>query len=215
MAVDYSRPADLFPSRRYAKALARYKRFDTTADAVRYVIEDMPEAWLVGSALDEAVHHLLGGFEAVGLDVGGLHGQRQVEYQHARVARGIGRIRQALPARTGQRHRIVVDGAGILVVGRLLLERDEIVARSGLPEAVEERPAAESVGIAMDDAVPVRLAQEPGDVAGDGDRLPRGELGLALEASIDACRVFAERPIPSGYEKWFRERQRAYRERKA
>lgn len=52
MAVDYSHPADLFPSRRYAKALARYKRFDTTADAVRYVIEDMPEAWLVGSALD-------------------------------------------------------------------------------------------------------------------------------------------------------------------
>lgn len=50
--IDYSRPAELFPSRRYAKALARYRRFDTLAEAVRYVIEEQPAAWLVGSTLD-------------------------------------------------------------------------------------------------------------------------------------------------------------------
>ena len=51
-AIDYSAPADLFPSRRYAKALARYRRFDTAAEAIRYVIEDLPESWLVGTTLD-------------------------------------------------------------------------------------------------------------------------------------------------------------------
>jgi hypothetical protein len=50
--VDYDAPAELFPSRRYAKSLARYRRFATTAEAVRHVIEEQPLSWLVGTMLD-------------------------------------------------------------------------------------------------------------------------------------------------------------------
>jgi hypothetical protein len=50
--IDYSSSAELFPSRRYAKSLARYRRFASAAEAVRYVIEDMPESWLIGTTLD-------------------------------------------------------------------------------------------------------------------------------------------------------------------
>ena len=50
--TDYKSPADLFPSRRYAKATARYRRFPTAAEAVRYVVEEMPASWLVGTMLD-------------------------------------------------------------------------------------------------------------------------------------------------------------------
>ena len=49
---DYSRPAELFPSRRYAKSLARYRRFTSAAEAVQYVIEEQPQAWLIGTMLD-------------------------------------------------------------------------------------------------------------------------------------------------------------------
>ena len=52
MTIDYTAPAELFPSRRYAKSLARYQRFANAAQAVRYVVEEMPEAWLNGSFLD-------------------------------------------------------------------------------------------------------------------------------------------------------------------
>lgn len=50
--IDYSAPAELFPSRRYAKSLARYRRFPTAAEAVRHIIEEQPESWLAGSMLD-------------------------------------------------------------------------------------------------------------------------------------------------------------------
>lgn len=50
--IDYSRPAELFPSRRFAKSLARYRRFPNAAEAVRYIIEEQPASWLVGSMLD-------------------------------------------------------------------------------------------------------------------------------------------------------------------
>jgi hypothetical protein len=52
MTIDYTASAELFPSRRYAKSLARYRRFSTAAEAVQYVIEEMPGAWLVGTFLD-------------------------------------------------------------------------------------------------------------------------------------------------------------------
>lgn len=52
IAIDYTQSAELFPSRRYAKSLARYRRFATAAEAVQYVIEEMPEAWLIGTMLD-------------------------------------------------------------------------------------------------------------------------------------------------------------------
>jgi hypothetical protein len=52
MTIDYTASAELFPSRRYAKSLARYRRFANAADAVKYVVEKMPEAWLNGTYLD-------------------------------------------------------------------------------------------------------------------------------------------------------------------
>lgn len=48
----YEAAAELYPSRRYAKSLARYRRFDRAAEAIRYVIEEMPETWLNGTMLD-------------------------------------------------------------------------------------------------------------------------------------------------------------------
>lgn len=51
-AIDYASPADLFPARRFAKSLARYRRFSSTAEAVQYVVEEMPRSWLPGTALD-------------------------------------------------------------------------------------------------------------------------------------------------------------------
>lgn len=48
----YDAAAELYPSRRYAKSLARYRRFDRAAEAIRYVIEEMPETWLNGTTLD-------------------------------------------------------------------------------------------------------------------------------------------------------------------
>ena len=52
MLVDYSCKAELFPSRRCAKSLARYRRFENAAEAIRYVIEEMSPAWLAGTYLD-------------------------------------------------------------------------------------------------------------------------------------------------------------------
>jgi hypothetical protein len=49
---DYQASAELFPSRRYAKSLARYRRFNSAAEAIQYVIEEMPESWLNGTMLD-------------------------------------------------------------------------------------------------------------------------------------------------------------------
>lgn len=50
---NYDAMAELFPSRRYAKSQqAKYRRFDTAADAIRYVIEEMPGHWLTGSYLE-------------------------------------------------------------------------------------------------------------------------------------------------------------------
>jgi len=50
--IDFATPADLFPSRRYAKSLARYRRFSSAAEAVRHVAEEMPASWLPGTTLD-------------------------------------------------------------------------------------------------------------------------------------------------------------------
>lgn len=50
---NYDASAELFPSRRYAKSQrARFQRFDRAADAVRYVVEEMPSAWLNGTVLE-------------------------------------------------------------------------------------------------------------------------------------------------------------------
>ena len=50
---DYSASAELYPSRRYAKTQqARYRRFSSAADAIRYVIEEMPGNQLAGTFLE-------------------------------------------------------------------------------------------------------------------------------------------------------------------
>ncbi len=52
-AFDYDAPAELFPSRRYAKSPRdQYRRFKTAAEALRYIMEDVPGSWLIGSLLE-------------------------------------------------------------------------------------------------------------------------------------------------------------------
>jgi hypothetical protein len=54
---DYDAPAELFPSRtKKGRGQITYKRFETGAEAIRFAIEDVPPAALVGAylELDEA-----------------------------------------------------------------------------------------------------------------------------------------------------------------
>ena len=50
---NYGASAELFPSRRYAKTQqTRYRRFPTAAEAIRYIIEDLPSNGRAGSFLE-------------------------------------------------------------------------------------------------------------------------------------------------------------------
>lgn len=52
-AFNYKAKAELFPSRRYAKTQqTRYRRFPTAAEAIRYIIEDLPGSARAGSFLE-------------------------------------------------------------------------------------------------------------------------------------------------------------------
>lgn len=58
---DYDAPAELFPSRRYAKTQrARFQRFNSAAEAIRYVVEEMPATWLNGTFLEVDEHRFEG-----------------------------------------------------------------------------------------------------------------------------------------------------------
>lgn len=49
----YTASAELYPSRRYAKsARDQYRRFKTAAEAIQYIVEDRPAAWLIGTFLE-------------------------------------------------------------------------------------------------------------------------------------------------------------------
>lgn len=51
--INYDALAELYPTRRYAKSqLAQYRRFDRAAEAIRYMIEEVPSRWLTGSYLE-------------------------------------------------------------------------------------------------------------------------------------------------------------------
>ena len=52
-AFDYDTMAELFPSRRYAKTQqTQYRRFARAAEAIRYVMEDLPANGRAGSFLE-------------------------------------------------------------------------------------------------------------------------------------------------------------------
>ncbi len=51
---DYEAVAELFPARnrKFNRQLARYRRFDSAADALRFAIEELPPQLLLGACLE-------------------------------------------------------------------------------------------------------------------------------------------------------------------
>ncbi|MGI8526951.1 MAG: hypothetical protein ACR2K5_12390 [Pseudolabrys sp.] len=52
---DFAAPAELFPARnRKISNKIKYRRFDRAADAIRFAIEELPEALLLGAYIESA-----------------------------------------------------------------------------------------------------------------------------------------------------------------
>jgi Arc/MetJ-type ribon-helix-helix transcriptional regulator len=50
---DFSAPAELFPSRnRKIANKVKYRRFDRASDAIRFAVEELPEALLLGAYIE-------------------------------------------------------------------------------------------------------------------------------------------------------------------
>jgi hypothetical protein len=50
---NYNAPAELFPSRnRKVVSRVKYRRFDKVADAIRFAVEELPEALLLGAYIE-------------------------------------------------------------------------------------------------------------------------------------------------------------------
>ena len=58
---NYDAPAELFPApTRKSKRGGKYRRFDTAADAIRYVVEELPAPMVSGSILETAEERVAG-----------------------------------------------------------------------------------------------------------------------------------------------------------
>jgi len=51
MSFDYNAPAELFLSKRTKNRRAKYRRFATAAEAIRYAVEDLPSLRALGAWL--------------------------------------------------------------------------------------------------------------------------------------------------------------------
>lgn len=59
---NYSAPAELYPTRRFVKSqMNQYRRFTTAAEAIRFIVEELPASWLAGAHLEVDEQRFEGG----------------------------------------------------------------------------------------------------------------------------------------------------------